>query len=67
MRKFWILLMLLVMLIACSPLSLIPESTPLPTQEPASTPTQTPAASPERQYYADGFTRRGGQNEGALL
>ena len=44
MKKFWILLMLLVMLIACSPLSLIPESTPLPTQEPASTPTQTPAA-----------------------
>jgi len=43
MRSFWIVLMLLVMLIACSPLSLIPGSTPLPNQEPTSTPVQKPA------------------------
>jgi len=43
MRSFWIVLMLLVMLIGCSPLSLIPGSTPLPTQEPSSTPILTPA------------------------
>jgi hypothetical protein len=42
MRSFRIVLMLLVMLIACSPLSLIPGSTPLPTQEPTSTPILTP-------------------------
>jgi len=42
MRNLWILLMLLVMLIACSPLSLIPDSTPMPTQEPTSTPILTP-------------------------
>ena len=43
MRSFWIVLMLLVMLIGCSPLSLIPGSTPLPTQKPTSTPVLTPA------------------------
>ena len=43
MRSFWIVLMLLVMLTACSPLSLIPDSTPLPTQEPTPTPILTPA------------------------
>jgi len=42
MRSFWIVLMLLVMLTACSPLSLIPDSTPLPTQEPTSTSILTP-------------------------
>jgi len=46
MRSFWIVLMLPVMLIACSPLSLTPGSTPLPTQEPTSTPTRTPAPHP---------------------
>lgn len=43
MRSFWIVLMLLIMLIGCSPLSLIPGSTPLPTQKPTSTPILTPA------------------------
>jgi len=43
MRSFMIVLMLLVMLIGCSPLSLIPGSTPLPTQKPTSTPVLTPA------------------------
>ncbi|MFC2042703.1 hypothetical protein ACFLUA_00940 [Chloroflexota bacterium] len=44
MRIFWIVLMLLVMLTACSPMSLIPDSTPLATQEPTSTPMLTPAS-----------------------
>jgi hypothetical protein len=43
MRNLWFLLMLLVMLIACSPLSRVPDPTPLPTQEPTSTPIHTPA------------------------
>ena len=44
MRSFKIVLIPLVMLIACSPLSLIP--TPLPTQEPISSSTLTPAPRP---------------------
>jgi hypothetical protein len=46
MRSFKIVLMLLVVSIACSPLSLTPGSTPLPTQEPAPTSAQEPVSTP---------------------
>ena len=44
MKRYWNVLMLLVILIGCSPLSLIPAETPLPTLETTSslTPTLTP-------------------------
>jgi hypothetical protein len=43
MKRYWNVLMLLVILIGCSPLSMIPAETPLPKPRPTSSPTPTPA------------------------